>query len=57
MTELFLAIGVDELSVTPNMVLPLRNTIRNTNVSEIREKLMSELAGDGEQPPYVENMP
>lgn len=48
LTELFLAIGVDELSVTPNMVLPLRNAIRNIHVGKIREKLLADLASDME---------
>ncbi len=48
LTQLFLAIGVDELSVTPNMVLPLRNAIRSTNVGAIREKLLAELTSDTE---------
>lgn len=48
LTELFLAIGIDELSVTPNAVLPLRNAIRNMNVSEKREGLLAELASDSE---------
>lgn len=48
LTGLFLAIGVDELSVTPNMVLPLRNRIRSINVEEIREELLSSLADDTE---------
>ena len=30
LTETFLAIGVDELSVTPRSVLPLRNAVRMT---------------------------
>lgn len=48
LTALFLAIGVDELSVTPNMVLPIRSEIRNTDVSQVREKLLAELAADTE---------
>lgn len=48
LTELFLAIGVDELSVTPNMVLPLRNVIRNTDAGKNRERLLAKLAGDTE---------
>lgn len=48
LTELFLAIGVDELSVTPSRVLPLRNIIRNTDTGKNREKLLADLAGDTE---------
>ncbi len=45
LTELFLAMGVDELSVTPGNVLPLREKIRSIRVSDIREALLSELDG------------
>lgn len=48
LTPLFLAIGVDELSVTPNMVLPLRNAVRNTDVGQVRQGLLAELADDAE---------
>ena len=48
LTALFLALGIDELSVTPNAVLPLRNVIRNTDVSAVREKLLAALAADAE---------
>ena len=30
LTETFIQMGIDELSVTPNMVLPVRKVIRNT---------------------------
>ena len=43
MTETFLAIGVDELSVSPSAVLPLRNAIRKTDVSKIRKSVMADL--------------
>lgn len=43
LVPLFLAIGVDELSVVPERVLPLRSAIRNTNVGAVREKLLAEL--------------
>ena len=46
MTETFLAIGVDELSVTPRAVLPLRNVIRNTDMSEKAEKILAALDSD-----------
>lgn len=46
LTALFLAIGVDELSVTPDMVLPLRNAIRNTDVSSVRDSLLEALLAD-----------
>lgn len=43
LTETFLAIGVDELSVSPPYILPLRKKIRETNVGEIKEKILSSL--------------
>jgi len=49
MTETFLAIGVDELSVTPRAVLPLRNVIRNTDMSEKAEKILEALDSDDTQ--------
>ena len=38
--ELFLAIGVDELSVSPGMILPLKEKILETDISKIREKCL-----------------
>ncbi|MBQ7099155.1 MAG: phosphoenolpyruvate--protein phosphotransferase, partial [Oscillospiraceae bacterium] len=46
MTETFLAIGVDELSVTPRAVLPLRNKVRNTNVGETAPAIIAAIEGD-----------
>ncbi len=46
MTETFLAIGVDELSVTPRAVLPLRNKVRNTNVSETAPAIIAAIESD-----------
>lgn len=46
LTPLFLAIGLDELSVTPDMVLPLRAAVRETNVGEVKENLLAELLQD-----------
>lgn len=43
MTETFMALGVDELSVSPSAVLPLRSTIRSINTAENREKILKEL--------------
>lgn len=40
-TQLLIAIGVDELSVAPSSVLPVRKTIIETDVSIIREKMLS----------------
>ncbi len=41
LTGLFLALGVDELSVSPSSVLPVRKTIIETNVSEIKNNIFS----------------
>ena len=46
MTETFLAIGVDELSVTPRAVLPLRNKVRSTNVGETAPAIIAAIEGD-----------
>ena len=40
LTEAFLAMGVDELSVTPSAILPLREKIRGLDLSR-REKILS----------------
>ena len=40
LTEAFLAIGVDELSVTPSAILPIRKKVIETNVSEIKESVL-----------------
>ena len=46
LTELFLSIGLDELSVSPKSVLPLRQKVRETDVRLVREKLLAELASN-----------
>lgn len=46
LTETFLAIGVDELSVSPRCVLPLRKKIREMNVNAVREKILADLLSD-----------
>lgn len=46
LTETFLSIGIDELSVSPRAVLPLRQKIRETDVSAVREKILSDLLSD-----------
>lgn len=43
LTETFLAIGVDELSVSPASVLPLRQAIRMTDTTINGEKIIEEL--------------
>lgn len=35
LTEFFLAIGIDELSVSPPMILPLRQKIRGTKITDV----------------------
>ena len=47
LTETFLSIGIDELSVSPGSVLPLRKKIRETDVSKVRDGLMDDLMGEG----------
>ena len=34
LTEAFLQMGIDELSVSPAMILPVREQIRKTNLSK-----------------------
>ena len=46
MTETFMAIGVDELSVTPRAVLPLRSKIRSLDVDAARARILAEIDGD-----------
>ena len=46
MTETFLAIGVDELSVSPRAVLPLRNAIRSIDTSESSPRILAEIEDD-----------
>ena len=46
LTETFLSIGIDELSVSPRSVLPLRQKVRETNVAQVRDELLGRLASD-----------
>lgn len=46
LTETFLAIGVDELSVSPRAVLPLRNQIRSIDTRVTSEKILAAIAED-----------
>ena len=46
MTETFLAIGVDELSVSPRAVLPLRNAVRNLDMTESAAKIRAAIDSD-----------
>lgn len=43
LTETFLAIGIDELSVSPPSVLPLRSVIRSTDISQKRDEILRKL--------------
>ncbi len=44
LTEAFLAMGVDELSVTPSAILPLREKVRSLDVSDSRH-ILDEIGG------------
>ena len=46
LTETFLAIGIDDLSVSPSAVLPLRSAIRSIDTSVSSQKILDELLGD-----------
>ena len=46
MTETFLAIGVDELSVTPRAVLAVRNKVRSIDTTESTPRILAEIEGD-----------
>lgn len=43
LTDFFLSADIDELSVTPNAVLPLRQKIINTDVSKVKESILSDI--------------
>ena len=46
MTETFLAIGVDELSVSPRAVLPLRNKVRSIDTRETTPAIIASIESD-----------
>ena len=46
LTETFLAIGIDELSVSPHAVLPLRRKVRECSVAQARDRVLGALMGD-----------
>ncbi len=46
MVQTFLAIGVDELSVSPRSVLPLRKAIRELDTTKFREELLAAIDSD-----------
>ena len=43
LTETFLAIGVDELSVSPGAILPLKEKITETDISKIRDRCLKKI--------------
>ena len=46
LTETFLSIGIDELSVSPRSVLPLRQKIRETTLADVKDKILADLLSD-----------
>ena len=44
LTETFLAMGIDELSVSPRFVLPLRQAVRARDMRTVREKILQSLS-------------
>lgn len=42
LTKLFLSMGIDELSVSPGSVLPVRKIVRDTNVAEEKEQVLAQ---------------
>ena len=43
MTEIFLALGIDELSMSAPFILGIRRKVRETNVKLIKEQIISKL--------------
>lgn len=43
LTETFLALDIDELSVSPGMILSIRDKVRNTDVAKTREKILKDI--------------
>ena len=46
LTETFLALGIDELSVSPRAVLPLRNAVRMTDTRDSSARILAALADE-----------
>lgn len=46
LTETFLALGIDELSVSPRSVLPLRNAVRMTDTRETAQRILTSITDD-----------
>lgn len=43
LTETFLSMGLDELSVSPSLILGLRKAVRSTDVSKVKEEILANL--------------
>lgn len=43
LTETFLSMGIDELSVSPSLILGLRKKVRETNVNDVKDALLDKL--------------
>lgn len=43
LTETFLSMGIDELSVSPSLILGLRKKVRETNVDEVKTKILKDI--------------
>ena len=56
LTETFLAIGIDELSVSPASVLPLRNAIRSLDSRTNRDQILEELMRQEQVLPNIVRM-
>ena len=46
LTETFLSIGIDELSVSPRSVLPLRQKVLETTVCDVKDQIIEDLLSD-----------
>lgn len=54
LTETFMRMGLDELSVSPGAILPLRREIRNLDLSQPPQSELAKYAEEILQPPTVE---
>lgn len=43
LTETFLSMGLDELSVSPSLILGLRKAVRSTDVSKVKDEILANL--------------
>ena len=46
LTETFLALGIEQFSVAPAAVLPLREKVRAIDVSQVRQRVVDDLMND-----------